>query len=81
MNKINIERWREIRNHFSRREILYYWIKYKLKLLKYYVFHLWFKISKYEHKHIFESIFRCSICRKDKLDIDREWLKKKNGSN
>lgn len=85
--KFNINRWKEIRNNFSRSEILYYWTKYKLEQFKLYCFRLWFKFSKYEHKHVFIEILTCSICRKSKMDIDRERLKqnnkedKNNGSN
>lgn len=70
MNKIE---WKEARKYYSRRKILYYWTKWKLRKLKYYCFHLWFKVSRYEHKCNYDhSILTCSICRKTKMDIDRE---------
>lgn len=49
---------------------IYYQLSFKLKLLKWYLFHLYFKISKYKHKHIWNMNIRCLICRKDKRYID-----------
>ena len=76
MNKIE---WKETRKYYARREILYYWTKYKLRQLKHNIFRLWFKISKYKHKHIYSILMYCKICGKGKRDIDREWLEKKYG--
>ena len=68
-----IRRWKEIRKErYTRREILFYYSKHKLIILKWYCFHLWYKLTKYEHTHVWKSIFRCSICRKTKRDIDYE---------
>ncbi|KKL63647.1 hypothetical protein LCGC14_2172970 [marine sediment metagenome] len=57
------------------------------KLLKWYFYHLWFKITKYKHKHIWNDSNEykhiiCLICRKKKiylntnLNIDKEPIKK-----
>ncbi len=65
-------KWEEYRAYYTRRKILYTWSIFKLKCLKWYLFHLWFKITKYKHKHIWNIIFYCSICRKAKRDIDTD---------
>lgn len=71
-----VRNWKETRKFYSRRAILFYYSKWKLKLLKWYCYRLWYKLTKYEHTHILYSLFECSICRKSKIDIDYERLNK-----
>ena len=79
--KMNRTQWKETRKYYSRRAILYYFTKHKLKMFKIYCFRQWFKISKYEHEHFYNYMFNCLICKKTKLDFDRERLKIKNDTN
>ena len=68
------KQWKETRKWYSRKAILYYFTKYKLKKFKFYCFHLWYKLTEYEHKHIWNLLLKCLICRKRKTDIDYERL-------
>ena len=73
--------WKEARKYYSIPKIFYYWTIHKLKQLKWYLYHLWYKLTKYEHKHIWTHVYRCLICRKDKRDIDRERIEGKRFKN
>jgi len=70
---MNKETWKETRKWYKRRTIIKMWMFHKLKLFKWYLFHLWFKITKYKHKHIWSINFYCLICRKAKRDIDLDF--------
>ncbi len=78
---MNKEIWKEARKYNSRRWIIYYWSIFKLKILKWYIFHLRYRLTKYKHKHIWSNSVRCYICRRTMMDIDRERIKKKRDEN
>jgi hypothetical protein len=72
---MNKKEWKEAREGgYSRRKIIYYLSTFYIKSLQWYFYQLWFKLTKYEHKHEWDSDIRCLICRKDKRDIDYERL-------
>ena len=72
---MNFRVWKECREIYTRSYTIHYWVNFKLRLLKWYFYHLWFKLTKYKHKHIWNNSIRCYICRKTKMDLDRENMK------
>jgi hypothetical protein len=72
---MNKESWKEARKYYSRRKILRILIiNVYLRNFKWYLFHLWYKVSKYDHNHIWNKNVKCLICRKWKRDVDQEKL-------
>ena len=69
-------RWKELRKDYSRRFITYNLIKYYLRDLFWRVKGIIYFFIKFKHKHIWNNGY-CVICRKSKVDIDRERIKKK----
>ena len=76
MVKMNFKIWRSAREMYTRSYTIHCLINLKLKILKWYLFHLWYKLTKYTHKHIWNINYKCLICRKTKGDIDWEKYKK-----
>ena len=72
---MNKAEWKEARKYYSVQKIFYYWTRWKLRLLKYYFYHIWYVLTKYKHKHEYNLFIRCLICRKTKRDIDYERYK------
>ena len=76
---MNKEKWQEIRKEwgYSRRKIIFILVYHVyLRNFKWYLFHLCYKLIKYNHKHIWGENMRCLICRKTKANID--WERHKN---
>ena len=76
MNRFK-EGWKESRKYYNRRYIIKYILYFYLRYLKRYLFHIWYRIAKYNHKHVWNSNFSCQVCRKYKRDIDYEKYHKK----
>lgn len=68
--------WKELRMFNSRKEIIFKWFNYELRMVKWFSYNIWHVISKYKHHHAYNRSMKCLICRKYKRDIDYERLKK-----
>ena len=67
--------WKITREEYTRSYILRYYIPHLFRHLKFNLERGLYKIFKYKHKHSFKkSILGCHICRKSRVDIDREIL-------
>ena len=67
---MNREVWKECRKCYTRSYICHCWLIFKLKCLKWFMFHLWYLITKYKHKHVWNINCYCLICKKPLRDID-----------
>jgi len=67
------EYWRESkRMEWSFLKKIYIIIYIKLRDFKLSLMRFFYGIKKYKHKHFYNTLFRCLICGKTKIDIDYE---------
>ena len=70
-------RWKDLRRHYKRREIIIPVSKFYLKHLYWNIKRIIYFFIKFKHKHIWNYNFYCIICRKSKRDLDIERIKLK----
>ena len=73
------EVWKELRGlGYKRRFLIKSILVYRTRLFFCYILHLWYKLTKFEHKHRWNDSWFCLVCKKSKRDIDIEMLDKLN---